>query len=309
MHPTQHSAYRAIWPLLLLLALAACRPAGEPETPAPALAALTATTAPPATETATAPAPDTPAAPATPTPNPTAPPTATGTPTITPSPTPTATPIGPCSQRHPPDDHLLVLVSREYGLSRDYRPGDLVPLSDHLPPAVTLGYPTQVRRVIVQPLKLLVEAMQAAGLSPLVVSGFRDYAGQALAREKWVEQYPEWAHNLSAPPGHSEHQLGTTVDFSSPELPEMVGEEFIQFHPAFARTSEGAWLAAHAHEYGFTMSYPAYRMEETAFWYEPWHFRYVGAELATRLVEQDITLSEHLLETQGPPCVPDSGGS
>lgn len=250
-----------------------------------------------------------PVAPASPTPIPTNAPTGTGTPTETPSPTPTATPLASCAQRQPPDDDLLVLVSREYGLSRDYRPGDLVSLSDHLPPAVTLGYPTQVRQAIVEPLKRLVEAMQAEDLSPLIVSGFRDYVAQALARDKWVEQYPEWAHNLSAPPGHSEHQLGTTVDFSSPELPEMVGEEFIQFHPAFTRTSEGTWLAEHAHEYGFIMSYPADRIEETAFWYEPWHFRYVGVELAARLYEEDVTLSEYLLEAHGPPCIPESGGS
>jgi len=212
-------------------------------------------------------------------------------------------------QRRPPDDDLLVLVSREYGLSRNYKPDDLVPLSDYFPPAVTLGYPTEVRYVIIEPLNQLVEAMQAAGLSPLIVSGFRDYAAQAIAREKWVEQYPEWAHNLSAPPGHSEHHLGTTVDFSSPDLPEMVGEDFIQFHPAFARTDEGAWLASNAHQFGFTMSYPADSMEETAFWYEPWHFRYVGVELATRLWERDLTLSEYLLEASGPPCIPESGNS
>ncbi|MDX1688217.1 MAG: M15 family metallopeptidase [Candidatus Promineifilaceae bacterium] len=312
----QQRAYRIITLLLLapivlavLTALSACSRRQEPQARAPALAALTATVTPagPATETAT-PAP-TSAAPATPTPVHTAAPTATDTPTITPTPTPTATPIGPCTQRQPADDNLLALVSREYGLSRDYKPDDLVPLSDYFPSAVTLGYPTEVRQIIIDPLSQLVDAMHAEELSPLIVSGFRDYAAQALAREKWVEQYPEWAHNLSAPPGHSEHQLGTTVDFSSPDLPEMVGEEFIQFHPAFARTDEGTWLAAHAHEFGFTMSYPADRMEETAFWYEPWHFRYVGVDLATRLWEQDLTLSEYLLDVSGPPCIPADGGS
>jgi len=294
---------------LLLVALSACSPPAEPENRAPALAAVTETVAPAGRETGTVTATQTRVAPATPTPVHTAAPTPTATPTVTPSPSPTATPLSSCAQRRPPDDDLLVLVSREYRLSRDYEPGDLVPLTDHFPPAVTLGYPTEVRQIIIDPLSQLVEAMQAEGLSPLIVSGFRDYAAQALAREKWVEQYPEWAHNLSAPPGHSEHQLGTTVDFSSPDLPEMVGEQFIQFHPAFARTEEGMWLAAHAHEYGFTMSYPADRMEETAFWYEPWHFRYVGAELATSLWQQDLTLSEYLLDTNGPPCIPDGGGS
>ena len=310
----QQYVYQSIL-LLVLSGLFACSPGGNPETPTRALAARTATLTPTSPKSEAATATPVQAAPATPTPIHTAAPTATatptvtGTPTLTPSPSPTATPLSPCLQRRPPDDDLLVLVSREYGLSRDYKPRDLVSLSDHFTPGVTLGYPTQVRAIIIDPLSQLVEAMEGDGLSPQIVSGFRDYAAQAIAREKWMEQYPEWAHNLSAPPGHSEHQLGTTIDFTSPDLPEMIGEEFIQFHPAFARTDEGAWLARYAPQFGFTMSYPADHMEETAFWYEPWHFRYVGVDLATHLQVQDLTLAEYLLDTRGPPCIPESGDS
>lgn len=249
--------------------------------------------------TATAPGP-----PPSPTPVPTATPSPTPPATATPLPSPSPTPLVACSERRPPDDTLLTLVSREYGLSRDYAPGDLVPLSPYFPNSITLGYPTEVREVIVEPLQAMIAAMQAEELRPLVVSGFRDYYAQALAEQKWVEQYPDWAHNLSAPPGHSEHQLGTTLDFSSPDLPEMVGQEHIQFHPAFAQSKEGEWLAAHAHEYGFTMSYPADQFEDTTFYYEPWHFRYVGVDLATSLQEEEQTISEYLLERYGPPCIP-----
>ena len=310
----QQRSYQTIL-LLVLFGLFACSPGENPETPTRALAARTATVGSTSAERETATATPTRAAPATPTPIYTAAPTVTHTPTatesptLTPTPSPTATPLSPCVQRQPPGDDLLALVNREYGLSRAYKPGDLVPLADHFPPDVTLGYPTQVREIIINPLSQLVDAMVADGLSPQIVSGFRDYAAQAIAREKWVEQYPEWAHNLTAPPGHSEHQLGTTVDFTSPDLPEIVGEEFIQFHPAFARTDEGAWLARYAPQFGFTMSYPADHMEETAFWYEPWHFRYVGVDLATRLHVQDLTLSEYLLDTRGPPCIPESAES
>ena len=296
----------------ILVLLAGCRPAGfgvaEPEatlpapvtgaTPLPAQSAqVTGTTDRAATATPPEPPPS-------PTPVPTTTPSPTPEPTATLPPSPSPTPLVACSERHPSDETLLTLVSRDYGLSRSYAPGDLVPLSDAVSNDVTLGYPTQVRQVIVEPLQTMIAAMQAEELSPLVVSGFRDYAAQSLAEQKWVEQYPEWAQNLSAPPGHSEHQLGTTVDFSSPDLPEMVGEEFIQFHPAFARSKEGEWLAAHAHEYGFTMSYPANQFEETAFFYEPWHFRYVGVDLATHLYENELTISAYLLERYGPPCIP-----
>jgi D-alanyl-D-alanine carboxypeptidase len=226
-------------------------------------------------------------------------PTETPTATIT----PTSTPIGPCDQRVPGDD-LLTLVTLEYGLGRTYSPKDLVPLSDFLPDSVTLGYPTELRQAVVEPLVAIVEAMQAAGLEPKIISGYRSYSAQAIAWNKWVTREPERASILSAPPGFSEHQLGTTVDFGTPELSEVVGQEDIEFHTYFYKTAVGQWLAEHAHEFGFTLSYPREAFELTGFYYEPWHFRYVGIELATRLYDENLTLTEYLLNSQPRPCLP-----
>lgn len=204
-----------------------------------------------------------------------------------------------------PDDGLLTLVTRDFGLSRDYEPSDLTPLADHFGVDVTLGYPTEVRAIVVEPLRLLIEAMKEEGLAPQVVSGYRSYSAQSMAFQKWLTEYPDWGSRLSAPPGHSEHQLGTTVDFGSRELRYMLGEAYVQFHPAFAQTSEGKWLAENAVSYGFTMSYPEDAVERTAFIYEPWHFRYVGGELALSLAARNLTLTEYLLEEQPEPCTND----
>lgn len=204
-----------------------------------------------------------------------------------------------------PDGSLLTLITRDYGVSREYEPDDLVPLSDYFGVEVTMGYETQVRAVIIEPLQRIVEAMKDEGLSPQIVSGYRSYSEQAVAFSKWLNAYPDWGSRLSAPPGHSEHQLGTTVDFGSPELKYMLGEDYVQFHPAFAQTSEGKWLAEHAATYGFTLSYPEEAVEQTAFIYEPWHFRYVGRDLAITLADRDLTLTEYLLEEQPQPCLGD----
>jgi zinc D-Ala-D-Ala carboxypeptidase len=296
--------------LTLCLLLAGCIPVAGASPTAPAAVANVAVS-PAAVPGPTLPAP-TPATatrvtaspPPSPTPLPTGTPAATPTATASPTRTPIPTPIPACRERHPAPDDLLALINHDYGLSADYKPDDLVALGDYFPSAVTRGYPTQVRAVIIGPLEELIAAMHAAELRPFVVSGFRGYYDQSLARQKWAEEFPEWVHNISARPGHSEHQLGTTLDFSTPDLPAMVGETFIEFHPAFAVSGEGQWLAAHAHEYGFTMSYPDDRYEATGFNYEPWHFRYVGVALATELYEKQVTISEYLLETYGPPCVP-----
>ena len=297
--------------LLLLAALAACRPAtvltsalagtpaGEPAAGVPA-----ATRRPPivATGVAAAPTPSpTPDRPATAAPSPT--PTPELPPTVAPTPTPDRN--IPCSQRLA-DDGLLTVVTLTYGLSRDFVPRGLVPLDGYLSGDVTLGYPTELRHVAVGPLVAMITDMQAAGLHPFVISGYRSYSAQAIARQKWVEKEPERVNILSAPPGFSEHQLGTVVDFGSPELAEIVGQEDIEFHTYFYKTSEGLWLADNAHRYGFTLSYPFEATDITGFFYEPWHYRYVGVEMATHLYEEGLSLTEHQLASEPPPCIPDT---
>jgi D-alanyl-D-alanine carboxypeptidase len=231
----------------------------------------------------------------------TRPPEATATPS--PSPTPTATPIGLCSERMPANG-LTTLVTAEYGLSRDYVPPSLISISNYLPLTVTLGYPTQVRAIVAEPLVEMINDMHSAGLKPTVISGYRSYDAQAIAWAKWQEKHPDRASIISAPPGHSEHQLGTTIDFGSPELSTLVGDDEIEFHTNFYLTGEGKWLSEHAHEYGFVLSYPRETFELTGMYYEPWHYRYVGQEMAILLKDRGISLISYLTSDQPPPCIP-----
>ena len=219
-------------------------------------------------------------------------------------PTRTATPIGVCRQRIPTDD-LLTLVTQTYNLSRDYAPKDLVLLTDYLSMDVTLGYPSEIRKIALEPLLMMINDMKAEGLQPQILSGYRSYSGQSIAWNKWSKEQPERAAIISARPGHSEHQLGTVVDFGSPSLPEIVGEPDIEFHTYFFKTPEGIWLLENAHRYGFTLSYTREASEITGFFYEPWHYRYVGPEMAAQLKDVGLTLTEYQLSTQPEPCIPD----
>lgn len=295
-----------------LVSLVACAPATASEASAsasmtPVVLTAPAATHPPlvstgrpptATVSSTLALPATATAPVLPTLRPSVTPTAT----ITPSPTPDRNVL--CSRRIP-DHGLLTVVTLTYGLSRDYVPAGLVGLAGYLPNEVTLGYPTELRRVAVTPLVNMITDMQAAGLKPMIISGYRSYSAQAIARQKWLEAEPDRANILSAPPGFSEHQLGTVVDFGSPELADIVGQEDIEFHTWFYKTSEGIWLLENAHKYGFTLSYPFEAFEITGFFYEPWHYRYVGVEMATRLHEAGTSLTEYQLANEPPPCIPD----
>lgn len=199
-------------------------------------------------------------------------------------------------------------MSQEFGVSRSYKPTNLVPISPHFSREITLGYPTQVREELLQPLIDMVNAMLNAGLEPYIISGYRSYATQEATYNKWLAIEPDRADILSAKPGHSEHQLGTTVDFGSYRLHDYLDDTFdekLQFHTYFYKTPEGEWLAANAHLYGFTLSYPRSAQEVTGFYYEPWHYRYVGVGNATALLEGGTSLTEYLLNQDPEPCFND----
>lgn len=119
------------------------------------------------------------------------------------------------------------------------------------------------------------EEMQAAaaaeGLDLAIVSGFRSYGTQQNLYNRYVvrDGLAE-AETYSARPGFSEHQTGLAMDLNLADS-------------SFAETEEGRWLAEHAWEYGFVLRYPNGKSGLTGYIFEPWHFRYVGRDLAEKL--------------------------
>ena len=132
-----------------------------------------------------------------------------------------------------------------------------------------------VRTLAISDLRALDRAAKAAGIRLRVVSAYRSYWSQKATFNYWVEKdgYAT-AVRYSARPGHSEHQLGTTVDFS------FVGGADPWNYADFASTRAGAWLKANAWKYGWVMSYPKGAEHLTGYGYEPWHYRYFGRTLA-----------------------------
>ena len=135
------------------------------------------------------------------------------------------------------------------------------------------------------------------GLAEFMEVEVRSFGDQRVIHAELAGLYgEEEAERLSAPPGHSEHQLGTTVDFTSREARYTVG-------PAFEGTSAHGWLRDHAHEYGFVQSYERGKEEETGYRAEAWHYRFIGEENARRLQGTDLSLRACLLrEGETPRC-------
>jgi D-alanyl-D-alanine carboxypeptidase len=189
-------------------------------------------------------------------------------------------------------DDPRVLVDRTHGLPTDYAPTDLVSLREIGVP--TLGSNTMLRREAAENLERLVASAAAAGEELVVTSAYRSYEDQRFSYERLVSIYGAEADRMSATPGHSQHQLGTAVDFTN----AAVGYEVLQ---SFGSTTASGWLTRHAHEYGFVLAYPPGEEAETGYEWEPWHYRYVGGDNARRLTGSGLTLQAFLLREGVPP--------
>ena len=122
----------------------------------------------------------------------------------------------------------------------------------------------------------------AEGLFIYAVSGYRSYEFQAQLYANYAARDGQAAADrYSARAGHSEHQSGLAIDVNGTVY-------------SFADTAEGQWIAAHCHEYGFILRYPADKEDVTGYLYEPWHIRYLGVEQARAVWESGLTLEEYL---------------
>lgn len=118
-----------------------------------------------------------------------------------------------------------------------------------------------------------------------VTSGFRGYDAQAYLYEQGATVDENGNENI-AKPGHSEHQLGTTVDLSSNEISNNSADI------EFKKTKAYDWLLENAHDFGFVMSYP--QDADTGYIYEPWHWRYIGIDEAKEIRRKGQTIQEYL---------------
>jgi D-alanyl-D-alanine carboxypeptidase len=195
---------------------------------------------------------------------------------------PTCTYTDVLTARRSYGDWATTLLDTIYMLPADYHPGDLV---DTGAAGLNAGY--AVRSHVVADLAAMAAAARAVGAPLRLVSGFRSYATQQATFDYWVSVGGyEAALATSARAGHSEHQLGTTVDVTS-----LVGPAPWDYAD-WGATAAGAWMRDNAWRYGFVMSYPAGRQAVTCYAYEPWHFRYIGRELAAKVHASGLTLRE-----------------
>ena len=175
------------------------------------------------------------------------------------------------------------VLDSTFRLPADYRPDDLV---DSTAAGLNPGF--QIRSLIVDDLAAMADAARAAKAPFLLLSGYRSYASQVATYKAFVAREGiDGGLASAARPGHSEHQLGTVLDFGS-DGP--LGTSSTDWGQSIA----GAWLKANAWRYGFVLSYPADLTSVSCYKYEPWHYRYVGRPIAAEVHALGITLREDL---------------
>ncbi|MEQ1787355.1 MAG: M15 family metallopeptidase [Acidimicrobiales bacterium] len=204
--------------------------------------------------------------------------------------TTTLPPVPACTEADVivPDDPAAawstVMVDTARALPAAYGPNDLRNIAE-------AGFPftdgLAVRSLVVGDLNALRQAAADNGTPLSILAAYRSYAQQADLYERRIDELGDAeAGSRVARPGHSEHQLGTTIDVTT--------EGDTDVDQAWGATPQGQWVATNAHKYGFLLSYPMDASDRTCYDFEPWHLRYVGREMAADVIASGQSLREHL---------------
>lgn len=180
--------------------------------------------------------------------------------------------------------HLWSYVSHEQGIDPAFVP-PLTDLTEHAPDWLE---DKRIQPMMQQPLSAFLQAAVRTAHPVLVSSAYRSGDAQELVRRDSTKLNGTiHTDNYVARPGHSEHQLGLAVDLTSANDACRAA-----FTGCALQATTADWLAAHAHEYGFILRYPKGKESITGISNEPWHFRYVGKELASLIHEYGLTFDE-----------------
>lgn len=171
----------------------------------------------------------------------------------------------------------LIIVNKYYNLTSNYEPNDLVTLTS----TYSFGTNNKMRK---EAADAFMEMADAAKLDNIIIrnaSAYRSYTYQETLYNNYVQRDgKESADTYSARAGYSEHQTGLATDIN--EVSE-----------AFENTDAFRWLNDNADKYGFILRYPKNKENLTGYKYEPWHYRYVGKDIAKTIKDENITYEEY----------------
>ncbi len=168
------------------------------------------------------------------------------------------------------DSELLKKYSKVAFLNENYSPKSLVDIDkDFLSSSATNQ---QILTQVAPYLEDMLAEAKEDGVDIRVLSAYRSFGTQSALKTQYKVIYGSGANQFSADQGYSEHQLGTTVDLNTPTMASTLD--------GFDQTTAYQWLLKNAYKYGFVLSYPS---GNAYYQFEPWHWRFVGIDLARDL--------------------------
>ncbi len=178
------------------------------------------------------------------------------------------------------DKELLQKYSKIYFLNEHYIPSKLSQIDVQY-----LYNKKKDQWIYAKVLPNLVDLLSSArknGVDIEILSAYRSFETQTDLKSSYNVVYGKGtANQFSADQGYSEHQLGTTIDFTTSKIGSTLR--------AFDKSDAYKWLTNNAHLFGFVISYPK---NNKYYKYEPWHWRFVGKELAQWLYDNDTSFYE-----------------
>ena len=180
------------------------------------------------------------------------------------------------------DDWYLILVNKDNPVPEGYRVPELTELRN--------GQAVDSR--IYPALQQMFDDARAQGILPIVRSSYRTHEDQQKMMDDKIKEFMDKGMNKNdaeteaklwvAIPGTSEHEIGIAVDISTADWEQQEANVVWD------------WLNTHCYEYGFIQRYPDAKVSITGINTEPWHYRYVGKEVAKEMTEQGLCLEEYL---------------
>ena len=171
------------------------------------------------------------------------------------------------------------------------------PLPDNFVPSLTIlenGMKVDLR--CYQDLQEMLAACEGEGLEPSICSGYRTMEDQQRLFDDKIRRLQEEGMSLEqarseaatvvAIPGTSEHHLGLALDIVDADYPVLTEEQ--------EQTPVQKWLIENSWKYGFILRYPSGKSNITGIIYEPWHYRYVGREVAAEVYASGLCFEEYL---------------
>lgn len=187
------------------------------------------------------------------------------------------------------DLDIDILINRDNLLDIDYEPINMYLVDDnkdnfhnYLDPLVKPMLRWEVKPFI----DALIKDALKDGITLIVDSAYRSGKYQAKILDALIKEKGHLAYKLVALPGASEHQTGLAIDFAS-------FENGIYNADLKEGDKESIWLSLNAYKYGFILRYPKGKEDITGYNFEPWHYRFVGKDLALKLYQDNLTLEEY----------------